>query len=585
MRFQKQIATLSLFTTLLCTLLVGCTNKTSVTTSDSTVSRSTAEADANPSSQPNVQKDKVLKLYVAGFQNLDPQIWSWGTHVDRMGVFEGLTLLTPEMGVRMGNAEKIEHNEDYTVWTASVRKDLKWSDGSPLTAKDYYYSMERIIDPKYLSGKTTAAGGSAPVLNAVACQKGEVPFSEVGIKLIDEYTLEFTMETPRSDFDLSLTESWALPVPQKAIETYGDEWASVENIVSNGPYKPIAREEDVHLTLAANENYYEKPKLEKVEIYAGAQNQLLAYKNGDINVADITAADIDAVYKDESLKEHIKIYDTSVVTYFGLLKSNNDILQKNPKIRQAISLSINRETIAKDLNKDTVTPAYSLVYPGFVSWSNEVGLGGYNIEKAKELMAEAGYPNGEGLSEMVCLIAGNPTADKLAIVDMIQRGTGIKVKIVNKEWAAFVKDRDAYHEDGTWGVFIDGWNTPVANASGAFTNKQFDIRMGNLDAAGLKAFVEANNVISDEQKVLDTCKNEFAKEYKAKLDALAKEVDPTKLDAGYKELEAMRQQDSSCIPLYWTRGVKLISPEIKGYTGNPLLLGTPPLYFKDVEIN
>ncbi|MEG0396429.1 MAG: peptide ABC transporter substrate-binding protein [Oscillospiraceae bacterium] len=580
MKLNTRILAMVLTAALAGTLFAGCTSKTPSSKPESTSTKPTSEA-AEPAAYTGA---KELKMYVAGFQNLDPQIWSWGTHVDRMGIFEGLTQLTPEMGVRLANAEKLEHSEDYTVWTATVRKDLKWSDGSPLNAKDYFYALNRVIDPQYLSGKTSAVSGSEPILNVAACQRGEVPFSEVGIKLVDDYTLEFTLGSPRSDFDVSLTESWALPVPQQAIEEFGDKWAEVDNIVCNGPYKPIAREEDVHLTLGVNDQYYEKPALEKIEIYAGTQNQLLAYKNGDINVATILAADIDAVNKDEELKSQLKIYETSVVQYIGLLKSSNDVLQMNPKIRQAMSLSIDRKTIATDIDKDTVVPAYSLVYPGFVSWSNDVGLGGYDVEKAKTLMAEAGYPNGEGLPEMTCLVASTPTADMLAVVDMIQRGTGIKIKIVNAEWAAFVKDRDAYHDDGMYGIFIDAWNTPVANVTGAFTNKQFDPRLANLDSAGQKAHTDANKVVADEQKVLAGCKNKDAQEYQKKLMALAKESDPAKLDAAYKELETMRQQDSSCIPLYWGRGVKLVRPEVKGYVGNPLLLNTPPLYFKDVSV-
>lgn len=529
--------------------------------------------------------DKTLKLYVAGFQNLDPQIWSWGTHVDRMGIFEGLTLLNSDFTARMGNAERVESNEDHTVWTVKVRSDLKWSDGTPLNANDYYNSLKRIIDPQYLQGKTTAFNTNAPIKNALKCQKNECGFDEVGIKLVDDYTLEFTLDTASPDFDVRLAESWGLPVPGHAIETYGDDWTKPENIVVNGPYIPTEREEDVHLVLSPNENYYEIPKLKQIDLYTGTQNQLLAYKNGDINVATILAADIDAVNKDAQLVSQMQMVDTSVVTYLGMLKGKNDIIQRHPEIRQAIMYSIDREMIAKAVDKDTVSPAYSLVFPGFASWANDLGIVKYDVDKAKKLMEEAGYPNGEGLEEMTCLMAGTPNADTLAVVDMIQRGTGIKVKLVNLEWAAFVKDRDSYHEDNTWGVYMDGWNTSVAAVSGAFGNYQFDMRVGNLDAAGLKAYASADRVVAKEEAARSTCTNPEGIAYGKKYEAVLKESDPKKLNEGYKELEIMRLKDATNIPLWWGRSVLLIKPTIQGYVGNPILLNSPPFYFKDVTNN
>ncbi|MEG1752488.1 MAG: ABC transporter substrate-binding protein, partial [Christensenella sp.] len=172
MKLNTRILAMVLTAALAGTLFAGCTSKTPSSKPESTSTKPTSEA-AEPAAYTGA---KELKMYVAGFQNLDPQIWSWGTHVDRMGIFEGLTQLTPEMGVRLANAEKLEHSDDYTVWTATVRKDLKWSDGSPLNAKDYFYALNRVIDPQYLSGKTSAVSGSEPILNVAACQRGEVPF-------------------------------------------------------------------------------------------------------------------------------------------------------------------------------------------------------------------------------------------------------------------------------------------------------------------------------------------------------------------------------------------------------------------------
>ncbi len=589
MKLTKRILAAVVAALMLCAMLAGCGDaSSSVPTSSAAPSSSSGSSESTDDSSSTSDEtaapvgDKTLKLYIAGFQNLDPQIWSWGTHADRMGIFEGLTILNPDFTTRLADAEKLEHNDDYTVWTATLRKDLKWSDGTPLNANDYYYSHRRVIDPQYLQGKTTAFNTNAPILNALECQKQEVSFDEVGVKVLDDYTIEYTLKTPCLDFDVRLAESWALPVPQHAIEQFGDDWTKPENIVVNGPFIPTAREEDVHLTLAPNPNYYEKPALEEIHIYAGTQNQLLAYQNGDINVATLTAADIEGVYADPELSKQVQVFDTSVLTFIGLLKGQNDVLQRNPLIRQAISLSIDRDTIAQDVDKDTVTAAKSLVYPGFASWANDLDVIEYNVEKAQQLMADAGYPNGEGLGTMTILMSGTPGADTLAIADMITKGTGIQVQIVNLEWAAYVVDRDSFHEDDTWGIYIDAWNTSVANVGGGFSNYQFDMRVGNLEKDALRDFAAASKAVAGEEAARSTCKDEKGIEYAKKYEELLKESDPDKMNEGYKELEIMRLEDASWIPLWWGKTTLLVQPSIQGYEGNPLLLNSPPFYFKDI---
>lgn len=573
---------------MLCTLLAGCGGDTNDPAPAAPPAAAPAPSDGNspaPDSDnvPAPAGDKTLKLYLAGFQNLDPQIWSWGTHADRMGIFEGLTILNPDFTTRLANAEKLEHDAGYTVWTATLRKDLQWSDGTPLTAEDYYYSHQRIIDPQYLQGKTSAFNTNAPILNALECQKAETGFDQVGIKVLDDYTIEYTLDTPCADFDVRLAESWALPVPRHTIEQYGDDWTKPENIVVNGPYIPTAREEDVHLTLGPNPNYYETPALEEIHLYTGTQNQLLAYQNGDINVATLTAADIDGVMADPALSGQVQVFDTSVLSFIGLLKGQNDVLQRNPLLRQAISLSIDRETIAQAVNKNTVTAAKSLVYPGFASWANDLDIVEYNVEKAQQLMSDAGYPGGEGLGTMTLLMSGTPGADTLAIADMISKGTGIQIQIVNLEWAAYVVDRDAFHEDDTWGIYLDAWNTSVANVGGGFSNYQFDMRVGNLETDALRDFAAASRAVAGEEAARQTCKNEKANEYAEKYEKLLKESDPTAINQGYRELETMRLEDASWIPLWWGKTTLLIQPSIQGYVGNPLLLNSPPFYFKDVS--
>ena len=588
---MKKALAIILAAILMTTTFAGCGNTaTSESMPESKLPTSTEDkTDEKPEDKP-YDGPNELSLYLPGFQNQDPHIWTWGTHVARMGIFQGLVKFDENMEVIMADATEVTPNADNTIWTVKLRQDLKWSDGTPLNANDYLYSFQRVIAPEALVGKTSAFFGGVPILNADEVRAGAKPFSDIGIKAIDDYTIEFTLNKADPTFSIRLTESWGLPVPKHTIEAHGDKWTEPANIVSNGPFVVTARDGDVHLTLARNENYPDEVALDGVHAYMGTQNQILAYKNGDINVATVTAGDMEAVLSDENLSKDLQMDDSSVVTYMGFINSSNDILHMNPKIRQAISVSIDREILARDINKDTMTPAQSLVFPGFADWADEVTYAGTtaNVEQAQKLMTEAGFPNGEGLDEMTCLIAGTATATTLAVVDMVEKGTGIKIKIVNEEWAAYVKSRDMYHDnDGIYGFYIDGWNTAVADPAGSFANGQFNLLASNNPAAGQKELVAAkeNGATADAKNEIlkKHCKYEPAIAYSETLDSLTLEADAAVLDKTYKELEAARQIDCGFIPLYWNKSVKLVNPAIDGYVSNPLLLGAP-LYFNDISI-
>lgn len=536
--------------------------------------------------------DKTLKLYIAGFQNLDPQIWSWGTHACRMGIFEGLTMMNPDFTTRLAAAESLEHNDDYTVWTAKVRSGMTWSDGEVLDANDFFYSFERIMDPQNLAGKTASIVNSDVaniILNLSALQRGECDFEDVGVKLIDDYTIEFTLATPCDRFDYRLAESWALPVPQHTIEQHGDNWTTPENIVVNGPFIPVARDADVHLQLAKNTAYWDVANvaLETVDIYAGAQDQYLSYQAGDINVATIATGNYEAVLASE-YADQIQYYDTSIVSYLGMIKTADNPLIEHPEIREAISLSIDREVLCNDVMLGMRTPAETLIYPGFASWASDLNVISTtaNVEKAQQLMAQAGFPNGEGLEPMTLLIAGTADGYTLALANMIETGTGIKVNIVNLEWAAFVTERNSYHTDGMWGYWSDSWNCGVPFPSGAFVNYQFDVRENLLPNNGLEMMGTAlinGGAAADKAAAMATCTDPDAIAYGQLYDQVTAMGATPEADELYRQLEIMRLESYTFIPLSFVRTAKLVAPTMTGFNGNPTLLDAAPFNFKDVS--
>lgn len=565
-------------------LFAGC-GGTQTTTDNSGNAGTTAAQTQEKSNTP-----KVLKLVLPIPGTLDPQIWDWGTHHDRMGIFEGLTKLDNSLKPIPANAASWKHNDDYTVWTFTLRKDLKWSDGSPLTAKDYEYSMKRAIDPKTYAGKSGAFITGVPILNAQECMKGQATTDQIGVKALDDYTLEITLSRPSTILDTSLTESWALPVPQKVIEAKGKDWALPGNIISNGPYMVKSFDPTTGLVIVKNPNYYGTVNLDEVDVIK-TDNQLVPYQNGDLNVASLQPADMDMVNKDANLSKQVQIYKTGIVYFMDLLMSENDVLQKNVKLRQAIAMSINKELIAHDIMKDTVRPGYSMVPEIWASWGNDIGLK-YDTTKSKQLMEEAGYPNGQGLTPMTIFIAGAPTGRELAIADQITKGTGIKVNLVNEEWAKFVTEYQKVQPKDIWGYYISGGGTSYASYMGYTVETQWNVAKNELDAAAMKELTAINDDKSIDPgkkndmktKLIDEKTTEAGKQYLSLIRQAVTTTDPKQQEDLYKQAAVLREQEATTIALDWENGVKLVKPEIKGYVGNGLLLGAPPLYYNDLTM-
>lgn len=560
-------------------LLSGCGGSQNKTTNN-TVDKNTENTSNTP---------KVVKLVLPLPTSLDPQLWTWGTHHDRMGIFEGLTKLDKNFKPIPANAESWTHNSDYTVWTFKLRKDLKWSDGTPLNAHDYEYSIKRAIDPKTYAGSTGAFITNVPIKNAKEVMNGKASIDSLGVKAIDDYTLEITLSKPSTMLDTSVTESWALPVPKKVIDAKGKDWANPENIISNGPYKVKAFTTNVKLVLEKNPHYYGKVNLDEIDVL-NIQNQMLPYKNNDINIASLAPADISMVQNDPTLSKEMKTYKTGIVYYMGMLPSENDILQKNVKVRQAIAMSIDKNLIAHDIMKDTVRPGKSLIPEIFAPWGNDIGLN-YDPAKAKELMKEAGYPDGKGFPELTIFIAGPPSGRELAIADQIQKGTGIKVKLVNEEWAKFVTEYNKVQPKDVIGYFITGAGTPSASYTGYFS--VWNVAKDLLDANAAKEYFNILNDKSIDPGKKNDMLTQFieqrttpeGKQYLSLLKEADNTTDINKQESLYKQAAILREQMATTIPIDWENGVKLVKPYIYGYdVGNPMLLGAPPLYYNDLYI-
>jgi oligopeptide transport system substrate-binding protein len=580
---QKHLArfiTLLLAVTLLAGCMPGQPKKTESPASETSASQ--------PSSS-GPKKGGTFSMFIINPTSMDPHIYTYGAHIHRMGLSEGLvTWKNSKFEVAPASAESWTISDDQLTYTFKIRKGLTWSNGDPLTAKDFEYSLIRAIDPKTWSG-AFASYQSAGILNAAQFQKGEVTADKVGVKALDDYTLEIKLEKPNPVFLMRLGEVWALPVHKATVEKFGKDWTKPENMVVNGPFKLKSWTVNSEMVLVRNDNY-KGPNpgyLDEIKLFLNPPN-ILAYENNEVDSVEVTSADIDRVKA--SMGDQLMSTTTGVVNGLWLMYGNNQALN-DKRVRQALSMAVDRAKIAKAVAKDTVEPAWSLFPPMFEDWNKKYGLK-YDVAAAKKLLADAGYPDGKGFPELTILISYNVAATDpfmVAVVDEWQKNLGIKAKIDNLEWGIFSKKRFEFHEDPNYlGFFNFSWTSPYPDPVN-YLRSNWPLEQVWADSKVYKDFLAIQNDQSlsaaDKVKKQEEFKRQFASpegkrwlELKDKADA---EADPAKRMPFYDEMAKLREETAAYIPLTYSKSFRLVKPHIKGVELNPFLIGYP-MYFRTI---
>ena len=296
-------------------------------------------------------------------------------------------------------AESYEVNEDYTEWTFHLREDALWSDGSEVTAADFLNTITRALDPASGSGYAVYLFS---IENAEEIYNGEAQMDSLGVETPDDHTLVFRLEKPCVYF-LDLLR---LPVYTPSCEKYADSvdsgWATdPERSLANGPFYLAEYVPDQYFVLRKNENYWNKDavKLDQItyRFFDDTQSMANAYEAGEVDVATSLSSSVMQLYEG---KEDLMVTDQIATRYiyFNLnVEPLNDV-----RVRQAINLALNREELCQIVGTDT-EPTYNLV----AKYMTDRSTGEYfvegadqpfeeNAELARELLAEAGYPDGEG---------------------------------------------------------------------------------------------------------------------------------------------------------------------------------------------
>lgn len=459
---------------------------------------------------------------------------------------EGLVTIGPSGEALPGQAESWTVSDDGLIYRFTLRPGLAWSNGAPLTAEDFAWSWRRTVDPKTGS---KYAFPYYPIQNAEEIVNGKAAPETLGVQAIDARTLEVHLKAP-TGFFLKLTGLPQFsPAYRPAVEQFGNQYTRPGNLIGNGAFVLVEWTPQSRLVAAKNPHYWNAAsvKLDKIE-YFPIENQneeLKRYRAGELDETfDVPSDQLDFVRA--QLPAELRITPFMGTYYLGF-NLTRPPFKDNLKLRQAINLAIDRETIVSKITKAGELPAYGWVPPGIEGYEGQdfdwkTMPMADRIVRARQLYAEAGYGPGKPLSiELRYNTSENHKKIMIAIASMLKQALGIQVTLVNQEFKVFVSARKDKRETE---LFRDGWTADYPDA-----NNFAELL---LSGAGLNDTGYASPA------------------YDALVHQAQLTVDPAARNTLLEQAERQVLQDEPMAPIFTYTLKRLVKPYVKGYAVNVL---------------
>ena len=396
---------------------------------------------------------------------------------------EGLTVYDAKGKVIPGTAESWTVSDDGMVYTFKIRDNAKWSDGSPVTAADFVYSMTRVLDP------VTAAGYANilfPIKNAEAFNQKKAKASDLGLKAVSDKTLEITLERPTPYFLQLMCHYTAIPVNKASIDKYGKDFTKPGKMVTNGAYMLTEYVANDHVTAVKNPHYWDAAnvKIDKV-IYNPSEDQSATermFETGELDLVYNFQADQRDFLTKKLSNDHVYA-SPALSTYYYAFDTRHEPFS-DVRVRKALSMAIDRDFLAEKIYGGAQLPTYNIVPPGMEGYTppkaDIADMDQLDREDAaKALLKEAGY--GEGGKPLTIDIRYNTNENHkkvaIAVADMWKAlGNNVTVTTQNLD----VKAHYAYlQEAGKFDVARAGWTADYADPENFLnllvsTNKTFN---------------------------------------------------------------------------------------------------------------
>ncbi len=455
-----------------------------------------------------------------------------------------------------GVAKKVEHDGNSTVWTFHLREEARWSDGEPLTSEDFMFSFQRILTPSLGSDYSFML---YYIEGAEDFHKGETTdFTTVGVTAPNDHTLRVKLRGPLPFLpEITKHYTW-FPVPKHIVLDHGKmgepftDWTKPGNLVCNGPFKLKSWRINDHIEVERNPEYWDA---ENVGINGirflpinNSYTETRMFFSGQLHLTYRVPPEMIA-YSAEHYPENLRT-EPWIATYFIRCNVDRDAF-KDKRVRKAFSMTIDQQSIIDNVTLGKQLPATGIV-PAFGDYpaSKQVS---FNPEAARKLLAEAGYPNGEGLPDIEFLTTDQDSAKALAeaLQAMWLEHLGVTIKIRQLEWTTYLDTMFKQEYDlaaGGWVgdyldplTFLDMWIEGGGNNRTGWSNEKFEALLDEVQKTGDKGL-----------------------RYKK-----------------LKEAEDLFLEERPVLPIYWYTRNYLISRDVQGW--NPLILDNHPYKFLKLE--
>lgn len=486
----------------------------------------------------------VLNLWDTGPLTLDPAIAAdMSSYMYVMQIFSGLVGLSQNLTIVPDIAQSWDVSSDNTTYTFQLRQGVKFQDGGEVTAADFKYSWERACNPAI--GSSTAATYLGDIVGAKDMLAGNA--TEIsGVKVIDDYTLQVTIDAPKTYFLDKLAYPTAFVVDKANVESGVNWWRQPDG---TGPFKLKEWQSGQQLILERNQNYYDQPaKLTQVVFHFSAAPPMALYETGQIDVSPVTTSYIDEA-TDQSNPLHLQLRVTPELSLYYIGFNTAEPPFDDVKVRQAFCLAVDKEHIAKVILRDMVSVAEGILPPGMPGYNEALQGLDYNVQKAKELIAASKYGNVSNLPPITLTVSGygnNIPSYLGAIIQDWQQNLGVNVTVRQLEPENFLYNLNQEKDQ----MFALGWVADYPDP-----NDFLDV----LFHTGSE-----NNIFGYSNPTVD-----------ALLDQAAIEQDGAVRLRMYQQAEQMVVDKAPCLPLFHGANYIVVKPYVKDYQLSPI--GIPDL--------
>ena len=417
-------------------------------------------------------------------------------------VFSGLVTLDTDLKLVPDIAESWTIDGG-TVYTFKLRPNAKFHNGKPVTAHDFKWSLERAAAPETAS--PVADTYLNDILGAEKYFEGEAD-EIVGIKVIDDHTLEITTDAAKAYFLAKLTYPTANVLDREVVEAGGRSWW-IDNPVGTGPFKLSEYRIGERIVLERNEEYYREPAgVEAVVMNLAGGQAMAMYENDEIEITGVGLYDLERVLDpNEPLNKELVVappgFSVSYIGFNASMAPFDDV-----KFRQALNHAVDKELIATGVLSELVEPAYSILPPGFPGYTeNIVGLQ-HDPELARKLLSESKYPDAESRPRIVVTVPGTGGTiglDLEVVLEMWKQELGVEVEIQQVEWATYLEDLDAKKFQAYAGL---GWEADYPDPQDFLDilfHSESSINHGDFKNAEIDAVLEEARTEADVQRRID----------------------------------------------------------------------------------